>query len=165
MIEPMAKGRAVPQRKMIRGAHGSARVAGNRWHPKLQTRIALPKGTLVVTLVEILEQPHVGDAIQCGSAREHQFVAAGDADQVLDDVKEHVLVEQLRRGGLVYAIPSDRRVLDILNIEDRVRIPHLLLRDRRPKDFSQRFLVRRQMTLDMPVRPPAVEEDLTLARK
>ena len=77
----------------------------------------LAKIALVVRFIELVEQPHVRQAVQGGSTRQNQLVAAGRVNQVADGVKQHVFEQKLRGGGLVHAFARDLRMLDAFDIE------------------------------------------------
>ena len=92
---------------------------------------------LVIGLVEMLEEPHAGDGVERGAAGQHQLVAAGQADQMVDDVNERILEHHLGGGGLVEPFLGVLLVADIFDAQHRVGIPHILERDRLAEDADQ----------------------------
>ena len=86
----------------------------------------------------MVHQPHVGDRIQRRAAGQHEFVTAGGADQMADDMEQRVLEHELRRGGFVEPLLRVDRFTTDIDPHDRIRVPHLLRRDRWPKNLEQR---------------------------
>ena len=106
----------------------------------MQARVALLRGCKPC-LVEMLQQPHVGQRIQGDAAGQHQTAGAGGAQQMVDDMDQRVLEHQLRRGGLVEAIPGVGAMMDILDAQHRIGIPQLFGLERLAQDFDQRGMV------------------------
>ena len=69
----------------------------------------------------MFEQPHVAERVQRHAAGQHQPVAAGGAEQMIDDMDHGVFEHQLRRRRLVEAILGVGPVLDVLDAQHRVR--------------------------------------------
>ena len=77
-------------------------------------------------LVEMFEQPHIGDRVQRHAAGQHQPVRAGDAQEMIDHMDHGVLQHQLRRRRLVETVLRVGPVLDVLDAQHRIGIPQLI---------------------------------------
>jgi len=73
-------------------------------------------------------------ALSAVPAGQHQLVAAGRADQMVDDVDQRILEYHLGGGGLVEPFLGVLLVPDILDPKHRIGIPHVLERDRLAQD-------------------------------
>ena len=101
----------------------------------------------------MLQQPHVADRVQRDAAGQHQTAGARGAQQMIDDMDHRVLEHQLRRGGLVEAIPGVGAVMDVLDAQHRIGIPQLLGLERLAENFDQRGLVGIIEGIAVPVAP------------
>ena len=119
---------------------------------------------LVISLVEMLEQPHAGDGVERGAAGQHQLVAAGYADQMVDDVDQRILEHHLGGGGLVEPFLGVLLVADVLDAEHRVGIPHVLERNRLAQDADQ-ILGVRLGKIARPIRQVAIDVNLAVGRQ
>ena len=84
-------------------------------------------------------------------------VALRGLDVVREHVHQRVLEHHLRRRRLVEAILRVVLVLDVLDAQHRVRIPHVLVCDRLAEDADQRRLVRLVQDVALPVGEVAVD--------
>ncbi len=126
----------------------------------MQARVALLRGGKPC-LVEMLQQPHVGQRIQGDAAGQHQAACAGAAQQMVDDMDQRVLEHELRRGGLVEAILRIGAMMDILHAQHRIRIPQLFGLERLAQDFDQRGMVRILEGIAAPIAHRAIEPDFS----
>ena len=118
---------------------------------------ALAELAAIVGFVEAIEGAHVGERVQCDAARKHHLVAAGLLDGVIDNVKQRILEHHLRGRRLVEALLRDLALLDVLDPENRVGIPHFVDRDRRSENFAEFGGVGVGVELAMPIRERAIE--------
>ncbi len=81
---------------------------------------------------------------------------------MIDDVEDGVLEHHLRGGGLVEPRFRVLGMLDVLDAQNRVRVPHLLGRDRFAEDLDQGLGVGLVNDAARPVGEVAVEKDLAV---
>ena len=101
-------------RKQPGRADGDAGIAGHRRHPEMQTFLAASR-LGEPGLIEMFEQPHVADGVECDTAGQHHPVGAGRAQQVIHDVDHGILEHELCGRRLVEAILRIGAMLDVLD--------------------------------------------------
>ncbi len=81
---------------------------------------------------------------------------------MIDDMDHGVLEHELRRRGLVEAVPGVGPVMDILDPQYRVRIPQLLRLERFAENLDQRRVIGIVIGIAAPVGHRAVQLDLAV---
>ncbi len=113
----------------------------------------------VEACVEMLQQPHVAERVERDAAGEHQPVAAGGADKVIDDVHQCVLEHHLGRRRLVEPLLRIFLVLDVFDAQYRVRIPHVLRCERLPENADEFGGIGFAQNVALPIGEIAVDGD------
>jgi hypothetical protein len=85
----------------------------------------------------MLQHAHVRSCVERRASGQHQPVAAGHADQTVNDVDETILENHLGGRRLVEPFLRIRPVMDVFDTQDRIGVPHLLRRDGRPQDLGE----------------------------
>src|SRR5438046_6311997 len=79
--------------------------------------------------IKMLEQSHVANRVQCAATSQYQAVATSLTDEIVDYMGEGIFKYQLGGSGSVKPLLSIRQVLNSLDAQDRIRVPHILCRD------------------------------------
>ena len=145
-------------------ADGHTGIARDRRHPKVEPAGASQLAPIEV-FVKMLEQPHIGERIERGAAREHQSIAFGGADKVSDHVDERVLEHHLRCGGLVETLLRILLVTDVFDAKDRIRVPHILLCNRFAENAGECVGIGIVPNIALPIREVAIEKNLSVGRE
>ena len=114
----------------------------------------------VIRRVEAIQQPHVGDCIERGTARQNESVASCFTYQIIDNVKKSIFEHHLGGRSFVEPLLGVRRVILFLDAENGIGIPCLLLRDRRAQYTDEFPRVRFLDEAAVPVGQRPVEIDL-----
>src|SRR5580700_3018956 len=106
-------------------ADGDARVARNWGDPEMKPRVFTERA-FVIRRVEAIQQPHVGDCIERGTARQNESVASCFTYQIIDNVKKSIFEHHLGGRSFVEPLLGVRRVILFLDAENGIGIPRLL---------------------------------------
>src|SRR6516164_1855929 len=125
MLERRAKTRPGGGSECIGRSNRYPSVARHGRYPQMQLRRSL-EDALIIACVEMLEQTHVRHCVERRAAGQYEPVAAGRADETVNDVNKGILEHHLGGRRLVEPFLRIWPVTNVLDTEDRIGVPHVL---------------------------------------
>src|ERR1700746_3859135 len=125
MLEPRAKTRPGGGSECIGRSDRYPSVARHGRYPQMQLRRSL-EDAIIIARVEMLEQPHVRHCVERRATGQYEPVAAGRADETVNDVDEGILEQHLGGRRLVEPFLRIGLVPNVLDTKDRIGVPHIL---------------------------------------
>ena len=116
--------RALPQRRPARAVPTNAAASSL-------------EDAIIIARVEMFEQTHVRHCVERRAPGQYEPVAAGRADQTVNDVDEGILEHHLGGGRLVEPFLRIWLVTNVLDTQDRIGVPHVLGRYGRAQDADE----------------------------
>src|SRR5215467_5379443 len=87
----------------------------------------------------MLQQPHVGHGVERRTSSEDKAVAPGRSNEEVDNVDERVFEHHLGGSRFVEPVAGIGAMLNVLETQYGIGIPHVLLTDRRSQNTDQRL--------------------------